>query len=110
VLYHEDILGSEGITPPFLTSALDLGEWSDSHRERASHTHWTGDWVGPRTDLNDVEKRKFLILPGPELSPPSRPAVANRSTDCAISAPIFPNAPIKNRVCTEANIVFGKAL
>jgi hypothetical protein len=30
--------------------------------------------VGPRTDLDDVEKRKFLTLPGLELRPLGRPA------------------------------------
>jgi hypothetical protein len=28
---HEDIWGSVGIAPPFLISALDGGQWSDSH-------------------------------------------------------------------------------
>jgi hypothetical protein len=43
--YHEDIWGSGGIAPPFLTSALDEGEWSVSRYghftsgERASGTH-----------------------------------------------------------------------
>jgi hypothetical protein len=52
-----------------LTSALVKGEWSAScpGRERAPHTHWIGSWVGPRVGLNDVEKRKFLSLPGLEL-------------------------------------------
>jgi hypothetical protein len=30
--------------------------------------------VGPRTGLDDVEKRKFLILPGVELRPLGLPA------------------------------------
>jgi hypothetical protein len=56
----------------FFTSTLVGGEWSTSRpgrftpRERASSTHWIGGWVGPRTGL-DVEKRKFLTLPGLEL-------------------------------------------
>jgi hypothetical protein len=32
-----------------------------------------GGWVGSRDDLDDVEKRKFLILPGLEFRPLSRP-------------------------------------
>jgi hypothetical protein len=62
---------------------LDLGtswEWSVScpgrftPRERAPGTHWIGGWVDPRTVL-DMEKRKFLALPGLELRPLlSRPA------------------------------------
>jgi hypothetical protein len=43
--------------------------------------------VDPRAGLDDVEKRKFLTLPGLELRPLGRPAVASRYTDCAILAP-----------------------
>jgi hypothetical protein len=49
-----------------LTSALDGGEWSASRfglftpRERATGTHWIGGWVGPRTVLEEVVKRKIL--------------------------------------------------
>jgi hypothetical protein len=50
--------------------------------ERAPSTHWTGGWVDPRATLDNVEKRKFLILPGLELQP-----VASRYTHCAILAP-----------------------
>jgi hypothetical protein len=51
-------------------------------------THWIGFWVGPRAGLDNVEKRKFLILPGLELRPPGRPPVASRYTDYAIPAPL----------------------
>jgi hypothetical protein len=37
-------------------------------------THWIGGSVDPRAGLDDVEKRKFLILPGLELRPLGRPA------------------------------------
>jgi hypothetical protein len=53
-----------------LTSALVGGEWSVScpgrfiPGERALTTQWIGGWVGPRAGLDDVEKRKFLTLPG----------------------------------------------
>jgi hypothetical protein len=49
----------------FLTSALDGGEWSASRpgrftrRERAPGTHWKGGWMGPRTGLDAVVKRKI---------------------------------------------------
>jgi hypothetical protein len=33
-----------------------------------------GGWVCPRSDLDDVEKRKFLTLPGHELQPLLRSA------------------------------------
>jgi hypothetical protein len=64
----------------FLTSALVGGEWSASRpgrftpRESSPGTHQTRGWVGPRTGLNDMEKRKFLPLPGLELRPIGRPA------------------------------------
>jgi hypothetical protein len=31
-------------------------------------------WIDPRAGLDDVEKRKFLTLPGLELQPLGRPA------------------------------------
>jgi hypothetical protein len=59
----------------FLTWSLVGGEWSPS---RFCHftpgTHWIGGCVDPRADLDDVEKRKFLTLPGLELRPLGRPA------------------------------------
>jgi hypothetical protein len=60
-------------THVFLTSALVGGEWSASRPgrftpgERVPGTHWIGGCVGPRAGLGDVEKRKFLTLPGLEL-------------------------------------------
>jgi hypothetical protein len=59
----------------FLTSALVGGEWSPSRRgrftreETAPVTHWIGGLVGLRVGLDEVEKRKFLVLPGLELRP-----------------------------------------
>jgi hypothetical protein len=71
-----------------LTSALDGGEWSASRpshftaRERALCTDWIGGWVGPRTVLDAVVKRK---IPSPRReSKPRTPIVqpvAQRYTD-----------------------------
>jgi hypothetical protein len=53
------------IDPHFLTSALVGREWSASRhgrftpRERAPGTQWIGGWVGPRTGLNNMDKRKY---------------------------------------------------
>jgi hypothetical protein len=50
-----------------LTSALDGDEWSASRhgcfipRERAAGTHRNEGWVGPRTGLDAVAKRKIHI-------------------------------------------------
>jgi hypothetical protein len=40
--------------------------------ERAPGTHWVRGWVDPKEDLDDVEKRKFMTLPGLELRPLGR--------------------------------------
>jgi hypothetical protein len=37
-------------------------------------TLWIGGWLDPRAGLNDVEKRKFLTVPGLELRPLGGPA------------------------------------
>jgi hypothetical protein len=64
----------------FLTSVLAGGEWSVSRPcrftpgERAAGTHWIRDWVDPRVSLDNVEKRRFLTLPGLELRPLGRPS------------------------------------
>jgi hypothetical protein len=59
----------------FLASALVGGDWSASRPRRfipgeiAPDTHEIGSWVNPRAGLDDIEKRKFLTLPGLELLP-----------------------------------------
>jgi hypothetical protein len=64
----------------FLTSALAGGEWSAPRPCRLTPggkvpgTDWTGGWVDTRAGLDDVEKRKFLTLPGLELRTLSRSA------------------------------------
>jgi hypothetical protein len=76
----------------FLTSALDGDEWSTSRpgrftpRERAPRTHWIGCWVGPRSVLDTVVKRK--ILSPRRQSKPRTPLVqpvAEGYTDWAIT-------------------------
>jgi hypothetical protein len=41
---------------------------------------------GPRADLDDVEKRKFLILPGLELDLSVVQPLGSRYADCVIPA------------------------
>jgi hypothetical protein len=64
----------------FLSLAPVGGVWSAS-RSTALHsgkepalTHWTGDWVGLRTGLDDMENRKISLLPGLEIRPLCHPA------------------------------------
>jgi hypothetical protein len=59
---HEAIWGSGGKTPPFLTSALEAGEWSASRPGRFTpSTRCIWCWVDPRPALDIVEKRTFLV-------------------------------------------------
>jgi hypothetical protein len=53
----------------FLTSAL-----AGCVVNFTSQPHWIGGWVDPRVGLEDIEKRKFLTVPGLELRPLGRPA------------------------------------
>jgi hypothetical protein len=52
--------GVEVLPPPFLTSALDEGEWSASRPgrftpgERFLGTHWIGGLVGPTASVEAV--------------------------------------------------------
>jgi hypothetical protein len=63
-----------------MTSALYGSEWSASRtcrftpEEGASGAQWIGGWVDPRTDLEDVKRRKYLATPRHELGPLGRPA------------------------------------
>jgi hypothetical protein len=70
------------IAPPFLTSALDGGEWSASRPghftpsgEGVPGTHWLRGQVSPRTGIDYMEKRKVLPPPGLDLRPIGRPAL-----------------------------------
>jgi hypothetical protein len=72
----------------FLSSVLDGGDWSASRpgrftsSERAPGTHWIGGWMGPRTVLDVVVKRK-IPSPRRESNPrtPIVQPVAQRYTD-----------------------------
>jgi hypothetical protein len=64
------MLGSGGTAPPFLTSALDGGEWLASRPgrfapgERVTGVHRIGGWgVGSRAGLGAVGKGKAVFFP-----------------------------------------------
>jgi hypothetical protein len=77
----------------FLTSALLGGEWSASRPcrctpvEKAPSTHWIGGLVDSRAGLNNVQKRKFLILLDSNSNPSAVQPIASRYTDYTILAP-----------------------
>jgi hypothetical protein len=56
---------SRGIAPPFLTTALDGGEWSSSRPnpftpgEVEPGTHGIGTWVSPRADVDTMEEKEI---------------------------------------------------
>jgi hypothetical protein len=58
---HEDVGGSGGMPPAFLTSALDGGEWPTSRTglftsgKKVLGTHWIRGLVGPRACLDAME-------------------------------------------------------
>jgi hypothetical protein len=60
---HEGVPRTGSIAPRVLDLCTRSG-WSVSRsftpRERAPGTHWIGGWVGPRTVLEAVVKRKIL--------------------------------------------------
>jgi hypothetical protein len=76
------------MAPPFLTSALEGGEWSTSRpcsftpREGAPVTHWIGGLVGPSAGPDAVKKRKILHC---RESNPCRPACS--PSLCRLSYP-----------------------
>jgi hypothetical protein len=78
-VYHEGVCGSGCIGPHFLD--LDTSwRWVVSFTPRPLYplgknrgTHTIGCWVDLRAGLDDVEKRKFLTLPGLGFQPLSRP-------------------------------------
>jgi hypothetical protein len=77
--------GGGGIAPPFLTSALDGGEWSASGSVRLTPgegpcgNYWIEGWVGPRAGLDNVKWRTIFVLHG-NLTPTVQP-IARRYTD-----------------------------
>jgi hypothetical protein len=75
-LRHEGVWASGCIDPRSLNLATSW-RWVVSFMSRPLYprgpppptTHWIGGWVGPRTGLDGMEKKKFLSLPGLELRP-----------------------------------------
>jgi hypothetical protein len=53
--------------------------------------HWIRGWVGPRAGLDDVERRKILLLSGVELDTSAVQPVASRYTYCDLPAHCVPH-------------------
>jgi hypothetical protein len=70
---------SAKLVPPFADRGCRVVSATDPHDrftpgERAPGTHWIEGWVDLRAGLDDLEKRKFLTLPGLELRSLGLPA------------------------------------
>jgi hypothetical protein len=92
-LCHEDILGSGGIAPSFLTSSLDGGEWSDSRpmslypgRKRGRYP-WDRSQGGPQSRSGRHGKEKINLAPDGSRTL-SVERVGRRYTDSAIPTTI----------------------
>jgi hypothetical protein len=75
--HHEGVWGSGRLDPHFLDLAISWRSVSASCLGRITPgkdpgTHWIGGCVDPRAGMDDVEKRKFLTLPGLKLRPLGR--------------------------------------
>jgi hypothetical protein len=98
--------GSGGIAPRILDLGTRWRWWSASRpgrfipRKRAPGTHWIGGWVGPRTVLDVVVKRK-IPSPHRESNPrtPIVQPVAQCYTDWAITALCMCICALKNIDC-----------
>jgi hypothetical protein len=69
----------------FYSLTVVESEWSGSHPGRFTHgTHLIAG-VGPRTDLDDMERRKILLLSGLEL----RLTLLINAVNCAVNMHFF---------------------
>jgi hypothetical protein len=67
-------MGEWMYAPTFALPGLVEEEWRASYCGRLTPgTYWIQGWVGPRAGQDDMEKWKFLTLPGFELRPLGRP-------------------------------------
>jgi hypothetical protein len=95
-------MGVDAYIHVFLTSALD-GVISFTlrplyPREITPGTHSTGGRMGPRTDLDDVERRKIFLPPGLELKPLGRPVRSQslRYPSSRLLYPLFSKRTVYN--------------
>jgi hypothetical protein len=75
-LCHIDVEETRNIITPFLTWALEGGEWSASQpfhfnpKKTAQISHCTEGWVGPRDSLDIIEKKNLFPPLGVDSSTP----------------------------------------
>jgi hypothetical protein len=96
-LCHEDVWESRCIDPHILDISTRW-RWSASLPGRFTlGTHWIGGWVGTRTGLGNVEKRKISPLAGLESDPSAVQPVASR----------YPGSSHKYTVWTKSEVSNG---
>jgi hypothetical protein len=76
--------------------------------ERAPSTHCIGGWVDPTTGLDNMEKWKFLILPGLEPRPLSRPAHSQSLYLLLVTKCNFKEGPV-NPIIRSRTVIIRRA-
>jgi hypothetical protein len=81
---YEEVRERGHRAPPFLTSALNDGQWSAScpcrftPGERALGTHWIGVWLGPRKNFAPAGNRTLAV---PPVTTTSTTTITNTTTN-----------------------------
>jgi hypothetical protein len=82
---HEDVWGSRGVAPPFLTSTMHLGELSASCPGLLNPaTYYVGGWWAPEPVLTLCRREESLDPAGNQT--PAIQSVARRYADWAMPA------------------------
>jgi hypothetical protein len=97
--------------PPFFTSKLNGGEWSNSRpgeRDPGRPTHWIGGWVVSRVSLEAVERRKTHV-PNGNWSPAVQP-IAIPTTELFRSPRTFSSDALSsNFIVLSSTLETGKS-
>jgi hypothetical protein len=63
--YVIKVYGGVGVQIHILLTLALVGSFTP--KPTAPNTHWKGGWVGPRSSLDDMQKKKFMAVQGIEL-------------------------------------------